>query len=150
MVEQYHDYSNFPAEVKYSPNDDMVDGRVHWGAGMNRVEALSNDSSISRLSHSSGNYWSPPTSPVNMSYPRGYEDNAPTPQQQYESSYGFYQQTENARHTPSSLGWGKPTELVKLYRFIVPSKGKLPYFELLEPYTATHETPDRVYLDECK
>jgi hypothetical protein len=65
------------------------------------------------------------------------------------SSYGDFQQPEAVRHTPSSLGWSQATELVKLYKFILP-KGKLPYFELLEKFTPTYETSDRVYLDESK
>jgi hypothetical protein len=62
-----------------------------------------------------------------------------------------FPQTENVRHTLSSLGWvhGTKTELLKLYAFVV-LRGKEPYFELLERWTPTYETPLRVYLDESK
>jgi hypothetical protein len=68
--------------------------------------------------------------------------------QQYDSSlsYPYFPQPET-RHTPSSLGWPRGTDLVKLYKFIVP-KGKLPYFQLQERFIPTYETPQRVYLDE--
>jgi hypothetical protein len=84
-----------------------------------------------------------------MSYTPTYENSSLAPQQ-YDAPYSYYQPTETVRHTPLSLGWSRGTELVKLYRFIVPAKGKLPYFELLEKFTPTYETPSRVYLDDSK
>jgi hypothetical protein len=69
--------------------------------------------------------------------------------QQYDASLGFFSATDDVRYTPSILGWTKDTELLKLYKFVVP-KSKLPYFELLEQYTPTYETPFKVYLDAPK
>jgi hypothetical protein len=61
-----------------------------------------------------------------------------------------FQQTDNMRHTPNSLEWGtKGIDFVRLYKFIVP-KGKQPYFQLLDEWTPTYETPLKVYLDEAK
>ena len=149
MREQYHEY-NFHSEAKYPPTHAMV---VTPGFQMNGGFALdreSNASSISQLSYSSGDCLSIPTSPVdNMPYSPVYENNSQPPQQYHSSYNGYFQQTESVRHTPSSLGWSQGTELVKLYKFIVP-KGKLPYFELLEKWTPTYNTPTRVYLDEAK
>ncbi|PMD46096.1 hypothetical protein L207DRAFT_388633, partial [Hyaloscypha variabilis F] len=51
------------------------------------------------------------------------------------------------RHTPTSLGWSRPSDYVKLYKFIVPLKGR-PYLELLQQWTPTSTTPEKVYLDE--
>jgi hypothetical protein len=49
-------------------------------------------------------------------------------------------------HTPASPGWSSNSELLNLYKFVVP-KGKEPYFELLPFNTATSATPAKVYLD---
>ena len=57
-----------------------------------------------------------------------------------------FETNDTAKHTPSSLGWTANSELVKLYDFVV-SKTKEPYLELLPEWTATYETPRRVYLD---
>jgi hypothetical protein len=84
-----------------------------------------------------------------MSYTPGYENGALAPNQQYETAYSYYTPAENVRHTPSSLRWTQGTDLLNLYKFIVP-KGKLPYFELLETFTPTYDTPTRVFLDEPK
>jgi hypothetical protein len=139
MGSQY--YCDFHEEAKPSPNYAMV------VTPMDRTN--SNTSSASQLStFSSEHCFSIPTSPVN-NMPRGpYEGNY-LPTQQQDSSFGSFQQTENVRHTPSSLGWSQDTELVKLYRFIVP-KGKMPYFQLLEKWTPTYQTPTRVYLNESR
>jgi hypothetical protein len=133
-------YYGFREEAKPSPNHAMV------VTPMDRIP--SNDSSASQLSFSSEHCYSIPTSPVN-SMPHGPYDGNYLATQQHDSSFGSFQQTENVRHTPSSLGWSQGTELVKLYRFIVP-KGKMPYFQLRETWTPTLETPARVYLDESK
>jgi hypothetical protein len=138
MSEQY--YYDFHEEVKYSPTHAMAVTRMDRTA--------SNASSGSQLSYSSENCLSIPTSPVNNMPYTPYESNY-LPTQQHDSSFSSFRQTENVRHTPSSLGWCKGTELVKLYKFIVP-KGKLPYFQLLETWTPTYETPARVYLNESK
>jgi len=58
-----------------------------------------------------------------------------------------YQSGFENRPTPTSLGWKIDTSLLKLYKFLV-AKGKEPYFELLPEWTATYETPSRVYLDK--
>ncbi len=50
------------------------------------------------------------------------------------------------RHTPSTLGWTRGTELIKLYKFKVP-KGNEPYFELLSQWIPVENTPAKVYLD---
>jgi hypothetical protein len=55
-------------------------------------------------------------------------------------------QGANQHPTPKSLGWTSDTELPKLYKFVV-TKGKDPYLELLPSFTATRETPNKVYLD---
>jgi hypothetical protein len=87
----------------------------------------------------------------NFSYTPMYTNNsfAPESPQQFDSSYGIFKQPESVRHTPSSLGWPPGTKLVNVYKFVVP-KGKPPYFDLLEKFAPTYETPARVYLDEPK
>jgi hypothetical protein len=140
MDSQY--YYDFHEDVKSSPNHAMV------VTPMDRT--ASNTSSASQLSNfsSSEHCFSIPTSPVS-SMPHGpYEGNY-LATQQHDSAYGSFQQTENVRHTPSSLGWSQGTELVKLYEFKVP-KGKRPYFQLRKGWTPTYETPALVYLDESK
>jgi hypothetical protein len=139
MGSQYR--CGFHQKAKPSPNNAM--------AATPMYRTASDASSASQLSNfSSDNCFSVPTSPVH-SMPHGpYEVNY-LPTQQHDSSFGSFQQTENVRHTPSSLGWSQGTELVKLYKFIVP-KGKMPYFQLRENWTPTYETPARVYLDESK
>lgn len=134
-------YYGFHQEAKPSPN--------HAMAATPMYRTASDASSASQLSNlSSQHCFSIPTSPVN-SMPHGPYDGNYLPPQQHDSSFGSFQQTENVRHTPSSLGWSQGTELVKLYRFIVP-KGKMPYLQLLDEWTPTYETPERVYLDESK
>jgi hypothetical protein len=57
--------------------------------------------------------------------------------------------TPGVKYTPSSLDWPPNTDvrdLLKLYNFVV-QKGKEPYFELQPPWTASQQTPERVYLD---
>jgi hypothetical protein len=144
MSTQYH---YFPEEVdiKYSPNH-AVPGYQINGFALDRV---SNTSTDSQPSYSSENCRSPisPSPGNDMSYSTLYGNN-PITQPPYDSSYGSFPQTENVRHTPTSLGWGiKGADFAKLYNFIVP-KGKLPYLELLEKWTPTYQTPSKVYLDE--
>ena len=140
MGSQY--YYGFHGEAKPSPNHAMV------VTPMDRTASNASSTASQLSTFSSEHCFSIPTSPVS-SMPHGpYEGNY-LPTQQHDSSFGSFQQTENVRHTPSSLGWSQGTELVKLYRFIVP-KGKMPYFQLLEKWTPTYETPPRVYLDESK
>jgi hypothetical protein len=120
----------------------------------------------SAVSYLSENCLSIPPSPVsNIGYYPDFGDPEPKPttsdpyensrpsnprsSQQFYSSDGYFQQPEDLKHTPSSLGWIPKLELFKLYKFVVP-KGQLPYLELLEKWTPTYDTPSRVYLDEPK
>jgi hypothetical protein len=121
----------------------MAGFQMNGGIALERNVSNASSNSTSQLSSSSDNCLSPVD---DMTYPLEYESN-PLPPQQYDSSFYYPQQTENARHTPTSLGWPRGTDFVKLYKFIVP-KGKLPYFQLQERFTPTYETPQRVYLDE--
>jgi hypothetical protein len=54
---------------------------------------------------------------------------------------------KNHRHTTTTLGWLPNSDLLSLYKFVVP-KSKEPYFELMDPWVPTPETPSWVYLDE--
>ncbi|KAE9378203.1 hypothetical protein N431DRAFT_174978 [Stipitochalara longipes BDJ] len=152
MASQYPGYPYEEVDVKLSPNSALVvtpGYQMHGGLALDRVSNTSTDSQ-SQPSFSDDHCFPPNTpSPIsNMSsYPLFYGSN-PVPSQQYDSSYGSFQQTEVERHTPTSLNWGlKSADFVKLYKFIVP-KGKLPYLELLENWTPTYQTPYKVYLDE--
>lgn len=55
-------------------------------------------------------------------------------------------QSHSLKATPTSLGWSPETELLRLYKLIVP-KGKEPYLELLPGYTIHQNTPQQVFLD---
>jgi hypothetical protein len=147
MEEQTHFYFPVEGDVKYSPNDARVVTPGYHMSGGFPLDRLSNTSSESQLSYSSENCLSPLSHADNMSNSSLYGNNS-LPSQQYDSSlnYPYFSQAET-RHTPSSLGWPRGTELVKLYKFIVP-KGKSPYFQLQERFTPTYETPQRVHLDE--
>jgi len=75
----------------------------------------------------------------------------PIPSSYYSNIYGTYSDnistSGSIRPTPTSLGWSRPSELVKLYNFVVP-KGKEPYLQLKDNWTPTYETPTKVFLDE--
>ena len=62
------------------------------------------------------------------------------------SQYPYPKNHDNARVTPTTLGWTPDTQLWKVYKFVV-VKGKEPYLELLPGCNVTYETPMRVYLD---
>lgn len=64
----------------------------------------------------------------------------------YDIPVNSFQQSDNRRHTPTSLGWTSDNPLINLYQFVVP-KNQEPYFALHPRYTATSETPNKVYLD---
>jgi hypothetical protein len=55
-------------------------------------------------------------------------------------------QPDSMRWTPSTLGWLPNSELLKLYKFVV-RNSKEPYFQLMDPWTPTQQTPRKVYLD---
>ncbi|KAE8453999.1 hypothetical protein EG329_007775 [Mollisiaceae sp. DMI_Dod_QoI] len=58
----------------------------------------------------------------------------------------FTEPTIDPRPTPTSLEWVKNSQLLNLYKLVVP-KGKDPYFQLLEGYAVSYQTPQRVFLD---
>ena len=68
---------------------------------------------------------------------------------QWDSQFTTFNQPASTRWTPITLGWPTNNELLKLYKFIV-QKSKEPYFELMEPWTPTAQTPTKVYLDSPK
>ena len=92
------------------------------------------------------------SSPVNPQYYDATNDFTLPPSQNYESSYlpSYLPEPNSIRHTPTSLGWSRPSDYVKLYKFIVPGKGKRPFLEHLLVSTPTPTTPWRVYLDKTK
>jgi hypothetical protein len=157
----------FPLEMGYSgcdANKQTPGGPIAGGVYMCRTQSgASNeswDSQGSAITCVSEHRLSNPESPAYMSGMDCYSQyegikpdplklNPYYPQQQYNSSYGGFQQTDNVRPTPFSLGWAKGTELAKLYTFTVP-KGKLPYLQLQDKWTPTYETPAKVFLDEAK
>jgi hypothetical protein len=53
---------------------------------------------------------------------------------------------DSTRWTPSTLGWTINSELLKFYKFIVRNSEE-PYFQLMDPWTLTQQTPAKVYLD---
>lgn len=76
-------------------------------------------------------------------YNQGY-NNYTTASHNLERSLSSHSNSMKA--TPSSLGWAPESELLRLYKFIVP-KGKEPYLELLQGYQICFNVPQRVYLD---
>jgi hypothetical protein len=89
-----------------------------------------------------------PSSPVNPQYYDVTNDFTLPPSEHYESSY--LPASESIEDTPTSLGWSRPSDYVKLYKFIVPGKGKRPFLEHLLVSIPTPTTPWRVYLDKTK
>jgi hypothetical protein len=157
----------FPPEMGYSgydANKQTPGGPVAGGVHMSRTQSDASNESWdcvdSAITSFSENRLSNPGSPAYMvgmdCYPQ-YEGIKPDPlkpnpyypQQQYDSPSGGFLQTDNVRFTPSSLGWDKVTELTKRYTFKIP-KGSLPYLQLQDKWTPTHETPTKVYLDQAK
>ncbi|KAI9647801.1 hypothetical protein NHQ30_004189 [Ciborinia camelliae] len=129
---------------------------VMGGWAMNRN--YSDQSSTSTQSRSSRDFYSPASS----SSPMSYDLNIPQSPQYYDDGYsqGYNNYTAaspglerslsshstSIKSTPSSLGWLPETELLKLYKLIVP-KGKEPYLELLPGYQVCYNTPQLVFLD---
>jgi hypothetical protein len=55
-------------------------------------------------------------------------------------------QSDSTRWTPITLGWTPNSDLLNLYKFVV-RNAKEPYFQLMDPWTPTQQTPRKVYLD---
>ncbi|KAF7933820.1 uncharacterized protein EAE98_003529 [Botrytis deweyae] len=118
----------------------------------------SDQGSISTQSGSSREFYSPAPSSPSMSFdlnpshlPQYYDDGYNQGYNNYTTaSYSMERSSSNQSHslkaTPSSLGWSPETELLRLYKLIVP-KGKEPYLELLPGYTIHQDTPQQVFLD---
>jgi hypothetical protein len=105
----------------------------------------------SESSHSSNSCYSTPTSPLQTITPKYEFENYSLAPQSYETSINgsSFPTAERVKHTPTSLGWTRGTDLLKMYAFHVP-KGAEPYLKLLDPWTPTYQTPAIVYLDEAK
>jgi hypothetical protein len=65
---------------------------------------------------------------------------------QWDSQFPTFDQPDSTRWTPNTLGWLPNSELLNLYKFVV-RKAKEPYFQLMDSWTPTQQTPARVYLD---
>jgi hypothetical protein len=65
---------------------------------------------------------------------------------QWDSQFPTFNQPDSMRWTPSTLGWMPNSELLNRYKFIV-RNSKEPYFQLMDPWTPTQQTPAKVYLD---
>jgi hypothetical protein len=143
-------YSDY--EAKHTPGRSM-----HDGVQMSRMQSgASNESWVTEdsVTSSFSNDRIPSPEPgaysmVEVNKSDQLNLNPYGPQQQYNSSSGGFQQNDNVRPTPSSLGWAKGTEIIKLYTFMMP-KGQSPYLRLQDKWTPTYETPAKVYLDEAK
>jgi len=64
----------------------------------------------------------------------------------WDSQFTTFDQSDSMRWTPSALGWMPNSELLKLYKFVVRGS-KEPYFQLMDQWTPTPQTPVKVYLD---
>jgi hypothetical protein len=136
------------ADFQNRPSSFSIGTGIDPNAGVLQKGAASGAPTISNPNYVSPVPQSPPINNIS-SYSQLYGGNA-LPSQPYHSFHSSFQQAEpeNVRYTPSSLEWGpRGADFVKLYKFIVP-KGNLPYLELLDKWTATYQTPSRVYLDE--
>jgi hypothetical protein len=145
MSDQYSQYSFPVLEDRYLLENSMI---YPTGFQNNGGYQLDRQSNASSMSYSSNNCLSLPPSPLESKL--DYDNNS-LALQQYDSSLTtpYLGQPESIKHTPSSLGWGRGTDLVKLYTFNV-HKGKEPYFQLRDEWTPTPQTPSRVYLDQAK
>lgn len=56
---------------------------------------------------------------------------------------------DTMRWTPKTLGWTPNSDLLNLYKFVV-RNSKEPFFQLMDQWTPTKETPMKVYLDNPK
>ncbi|KAG4033862.1 hypothetical protein MFRU_004g03600 [Monilinia fructicola] len=84
--------------------------------------------------------------------PRYYDDGYSQEYNNYTTASPSHERSlqmssSSVKSTPSSLDWSPKTELLRLYKLIVP-KGKEPYLELLPGYQACYNTPQRVFLDQ--
>jgi hypothetical protein len=116
----------------------------------------SNMSDISAVSLSSSHTYAStpgPTTPTGNLHWKGYStitktehsSSSLTPSQ-WDSQFPTFDQPDSTRWTPITLGWPTNSELLKLYKFIIPSF-KEPYFQLMDSWTPTPQTPAKVYLD---
>lgn len=53
----------------------------------------------------------------------------------------------DGRPTLTSLGWSPRSPFLEIYKFVVERGGRDPYFQLLDGYAITEQTPARVFLD---
>ena len=141
---------------------DDRDERYGGGSLADRGRNDSGLSNISGVSMSSSNltydsFTSPSTPTGNPSWgynpiPKTEDDSSSlTPPAEYYtvppgSQFIPHDEHDATRWTPITLEWTTNSKLLNLYKFVV-RKSKEPYFELLDPYTPTFETPSRVYLD---
>lgn len=137
------------------PSPTPVSGMGGWAMNRN----YSDKSSTSTQSRSSGDFYSPAGSSPSMSYelntsqsPRYYDDGYSQEYNNYTTASPSHERSlqmssSSVKSTPSSLDWSPKTELLRLYKLIVP-KGKEPYLELLPGYQACYNTPQRVFLDQ--
>jgi hypothetical protein len=109
--------------------------------------------SLSSSNHTSASTPSPTTPTGNLNW-GGYgtitktehgSSSSLTPNQ-WDTQFTPFDQLDSARWTPNTLGWTTNSELLNLYKFIV-RKSKEPYFELMDRWTPTPQTPAKVYLD---
>ncbi|ATZ53269.1 hypothetical protein BCIN_09g01430 [Botrytis cinerea B05.10] len=118
----------------------------------------SDQGSTSTQSRPSREFYSPAPSSPSMSFdlnashlPQYYDGGYNQEYNNYTTaSYSIERSSSNQSHslkaTPTSLGWSPETELLRLYKLIVP-KGKEPYLELLPGYKIHQNTPQQVFLD---
>ncbi|KAF7861507.1 hypothetical protein EAF04_008070 [Stromatinia cepivora] len=118
----------------------------------------SDQSSISTQSRSSEDFDLPIFSSASMSFGSNASDSPQYYDDGYNQGYNNYRTASHSlerslsshsnsiKATPSSLGWAPESELLRLYKFIVP-KGKEPYLELLPGYQICDNMPQHVFLD---
>ncbi|CAD6444705.1 dedf643d-e780-4689-a075-725ca4ab91fb [Sclerotinia trifoliorum] len=126
--------------------------------GLAMSRNYSNQSSISTQSRSSEDFYLPISSSSSMSFDWNVSDSSQHHDDGYNQGYNNYTTASHSlerslsshsnfmKATPSSLGWAPESELLRLYKFIVP-KGKEPHLELRQGYQICFNVPQRVYLD---
>lgn len=128
-----YSYSETPqygsAAMHRNYSDDSANSRYTTGSSPNTAMSYSTPS---------------PNYTYETSYTNYLED--PVVEPRYEQELPNRQRSHHQRATPMSLGWKPDTDLWKLYSFVV-KKGREPHLELLSEWTATYDTPQRVYLD---
>jgi hypothetical protein len=98
-----------------------------------------------------------PTTPTGSLHLEGYSaitkqtehSNSSLTPSQCDSQLPTFDQPDSIRWTPSTLGWMPKSELLNLYKFVV-RNSKEPYFQLMDQWTPTAQTPAKVYLDSPK